>query len=236
MKLKTWKGYNLIDILLITIGLVSVVASSIVFKSSWVVLAQSVLCLLTVFTQAKGKVITQIFGILTFIFYIYTSYSKQLYGEAILYLVILLPMYVYGLIHWLAYRDKDEKVVIVRSNLSKKEWLVFLLSFVCVSVGVYYLLKALNTAQLIVSTLSFISMLPAMYLLMRRCKWNQVAFLLNDLFVPILWLVLVINGDLSFISVVICFVFQLVYDIYGIFEWIKLEKKQNNQCLGDKPE
>ena len=72
-------------------------------------------------------------------------------------------------------------------------------------------------------------MLPALYLLIRRCKWNQVAFLLNDMFVICLWIVLVINGNLSYVPLVVCFIFQMIYDIYGIFEWIKLEKKQQNK-------
>ena len=162
-----------------------------------------------------------------FIFYICISYRQQLYGEAIVYALFLLPLYVYGVIHWLRNRDKEDNVVIVRSNLSKTEWLVMSVSFVFVSIGVYFLLKALNTSQLIVSTLSFISMLPAVYLLARRCKWNQVAFLVNDIFLVILWVTLSVGGDKVFIPMVICFIFQTIYDIYGLFEWIKLERKQN---------
>ena len=71
-------------------------------------------------------------------------------------------------------------------------------------------------------------MLPAVYLLVRRCKWNQVAFLFNDLFVAILWGVLIVGGDLSLIPMAIYFAFQIVYDAYGVFMWVKLEKQQAN--------
>lgn len=226
-KVKTWKGYNILDLLLVLIGVIAVVATSIVFKSSWLVIIQSVLCLLTVFTQAKGKIITQFLGIVTFILYMIIAFQEKPYGEFILYLTILIPMYVYGAINWLKNKDKQNSdLVEVKSNLSKKEWLWMFIVFIVVSVGVFFLLKLLNTAQLIISTLSFISMLPALYLLARRCKWNQVAFLVNDIFVIILWIVLVIKGELSYIPLVICFVFQMIYDIYGIFEWKKLEKRQ----------
>lgn len=72
------------------------------------------------FTQAKGQIATQFIGAIYFCFYIFIAYTQKLYGEAILYLVIMLPMYIYGIIHWLKNRDKKENVVIVRSNLSKK--------------------------------------------------------------------------------------------------------------------
>ncbi|MBE5738425.1 MAG: nicotinamide mononucleotide transporter [Clostridiales bacterium] len=224
--MKNWKGYNILDLFLIGLGVIVVTVAGIWFNSKWYVIINTLLGLLCVFTQAKGKISTQFIGIIYFCFYIFISYKQQYYGEAILYLIIMLPLYIYGVIHWLANRDKKDNVVIVRSNLSKKEWLISSLCFIILSIGVYFLLKVLDTAQLLISTLSFVSILPAVYLLMRRCKWNQVAFLINDFIVPILWLILVIKGDLSFLTMFIYYIFQVTYDIYGLIEWIKLEKKQ----------
>ena len=229
--MKTWKGYNILDLILILTGIIVVTITGILFGSPWYIIVSTLLGLLCVFTQAKGKISTQFIGIIYFCFYIFISYTQKYYGEAILYLSIMLPMYIYGVIHWLANRDKKENVVIVKSNLSKKEWLFSSIGFVILSVGVFFLLKALKTSQLITSTLSFVSMLPAVYLLIRRCKWNQVAFLINDFIVPILWLVLVIQGDLSFLPMVVYHIFQITYDIYGLIEWIKLEKKQKAEGI-----
>ena len=227
--MKTWKGYNILDVFLISFGIVAVTVSGILFRSSWFVVINTLLGLLCVFTQAKGKIATQFIGIVYFVFYIFICYTQKYYGEAIIYLVVLLPMYVYGVIHWLANRDKEDNVVIVRSNLSKKEWLISLLSFGLISIGVFFLLRVLETNQLLVNTFAFLSMLPAVYLLIRRCKWNQVAFLVNDFIVPILWIVLVVQGDLSFLPMCIYHIFQITYDVYGLIEWIKLEKKQKQK-------
>ena len=142
-------------------------------------------------------------------------------------------MYIYGIIHWLSNRDKKDNVVIVRSNLSLKEWGVSGICFIVVAVGAYFVLKVLNTAQLIINCLSFLTILPAVYLLVRRCKWNQVAFLVNDFIVPLLWIFLVVEGDLSFLPMCIYHIFQITYDIYGLVEWIKLEKKQQNKNTAD---
>ena len=237
MKKWQWHGYNILDLILITIGILTVSITSAIFHTQWFVILNTVLGLLCVFTQAKGKVSTWFIGIVYFCFYIFISYTQKYYGEALLYLIIMLPMYIYGAIHWLRHRDKKDEVVIVRSNLSKLEWCLAFVGFVLVSVGVFFLLKALNTSQLVVSTLSFVSMLPAVYLLMRRCKWNQVAFLINDFIVPILWIFLVVEGNLEFIPMCIYHVFQIIYDVYGLIEWIKLEKKQkaeNAQKLSKK--
>lgn len=223
---KIFLGYNLVDLILLSTGLIVITSLSIVFKSPWYILINTILGLLCVFTQAKGKVSTQFIGAIYFCFYIFISYSQRLYGEAILYLIIMLPMYIYGIIHWLRNRDKKDNVVIVRSNLSSKEWIFMSIGLIAISIGVFFLLKALNTEQLIISTLSFVSMLPAVYLLVRRCKWNQVAFLINDFIVPILWLAMALNGNFILIPLCVYHIFQIIYDVYGLINWIKLEKEQ----------
>ena len=227
--MKTWKGYNLLDLILIGTGVIVITVSGILFGSKWYIIVNTLLGLFCVFTQAKGKIVTQFLGIIYFSFYIFIAFTQRYYGEALVYLVIMLPMYVYGVVHWLANKDKQDDVVIVRNNLSKKEWSLLCCCLIVVSIGIYFLLKVLNTAQLIISTLSFVSMLPAVYLLARRCKWNQVAFLVNDFIVPILWIFLVVQGDLSFLPMCIYHIFQITYDVYGLIEWIKLEKRQKIQ-------
>lgn len=225
--MKSWKGYTIFDLLLILTGVITISIISFVYDSPWYIIVNTLLGLFCVFTQAKGKILTQFIGVLWFCFYIVISYKQKFYGEAILYLTIMLPMYIYGIIHWLKNKDlKETNTVLVRSNLSKKEWLLASICFIPLSIAIYFILKVLNTSQLLISTLSFVSMLPAVYLLIRRCKWNQAAFLANDFIVPLLWIFLVIEGNTIFVTMCIYHIFQITYDIYGLIEWIKLEKKQ----------
>ena len=220
-------GYNLLEIIMLILGLCSLAVSAIVCNSPWYIWVNTTLALLCVFTQAKGQIITQFLGIASFFFYIYISYVQKLYGEVIMYGVIMLPIYFYGTAHWLKNRNKkDKSIVIVRKTLPKLEIILMLIGLVIVSFGVYFLLKALNTAQLISSTIAFVVTLPGVYLLARRCVWNQAAFLLNDIFVPILWLAFILDGDLTVMPIFVCHIFQIVYDLYGLFVWFKLEKNQ----------
>lgn len=219
-------GYNFLDLILVLVGLISVITTSIIFGSSWLIIVNSVLGILTVFTQAKGKVITQFIGIAWFVFYIVMAVQQSYYGEAILYGTIMIPMYIYGVIHWLSHRDKKGNFVIVRKNLPAKEWLFMFLGLSILSVGIYFLLSSLNTAQLWLSTIAFCTMLPCVYLLIRRCKWNQLFFLINDIVLFFLWQILVLKGNLTFLPIMCYQVCQIIYDAYGFIEWIKLEKKQ----------
>ena len=233
MKLKSYKGYNLIDAILIGVGIVAIVATSIIFKSDWLIIVNSLLGILCVFMQAKGKVATQFIGIVWFVFYCFLSYQQKYYGETILYATIMIPLYIYGVIHWLRHRDKKDNVVIVENKISIKEIVIFTVIWVAISVGVFFLLKALSTAQLWLSTVAFCTMLPSVYLLMRRNKWNQLLFLINDIILCVLWQTLVYKGDLSFIPILCYQVCQIIYDAYGLYEWFRIEKKQKAENFKD---
>lgn len=227
MKLKSWKGYNLIDLILLGSGVITILVTSILFKSNWLIIVNSLLGILCVFTQAKGKVATLFIGIIWFIFYCFLSYQQKYYGETILHIVIMIPLYIYGIFHWWSNREKIDNIVIVNSKINSKELLFLLFVWIAISIGVFFLLKVLNTEQLWLSTIAFCSILPGVYLLMRRNKWNQLVFLINDVVLFLLWQVLVYNGDCSFIPILCYQIFQIIYDAYGIYEWIRLENKQS---------
>lgn len=234
MKLKNYKGYNLIDGILLGAGVVTIIVTSIVFNSDWLVIVNSLLGILCVFMQAKGKVATQFIGIVWFVFYCFLSYQQKYYGETILYATIMIPLYIYGVIHWLRHRDKKDNIVIVENKLKLKEVAISSVVWVGVSVGVFFLLRALNTAQLWLSTIAFCTMLPSVYLLMRRNKWNQLLFLINDVVLCVLWQSLVYRGDFSFIPILCYQVFQIIYDAYGIYEWFRIEKKQKYERISQE--
>ena len=73
--MKTWKGYSIVDLVLIGLGIIVVTISGIIFDSKWYIIMSALLSLLCVFTQAKGKIATQFIGIIDFCFYIFISYS-----------------------------------------------------------------------------------------------------------------------------------------------------------------
>ena len=97
------------------------------------------------------------------------------------------------------------------------------------TIAFYFLLKALNTNQLIVSTISLISSIVASYLLFRRCSYYALAFILNDIILIILWSLVVINSGIGYLPTVISFCVFLVNDIYGFIHWKLEEKKQNKK-------
>ena len=93
-----------------------------------------------------------------------------------------------------------------------------------VTFGFYFILDHFNTANMIPSvTTSFI----AVYLTLRRSPYFALAYAANDVVLIVLW-TLAATEDISYLSVIICFVMFLVNDLYGFVSWKRMEKRQMN--------
>ena len=98
------------------------------------------------------------------------------------------------------------------------------LTFV-VTIAFYFILKYFNTSNLIPSTLSVTTSFIAVYLTFRRSPYFALAYAMNDLVLIVLWVLASIT-DVSYLSVVICFIVFFVNDMYGFINWKKMEKNQ----------
>lgn len=72
-----------------------------------------------------------------------------------LYIGVSLPLCVWGVISWLRHMNKEAKTIEIQ-KVQCKERLYISLTLIIVSVATYFLLRALNTKELLVSTLSVV--------------------------------------------------------------------------------
>ena len=59
----------------------------------------------------------------------------------------------------------------------------------------------------------------------RRSPYFALAYAANDVVLIVLW-ILAARENISYLSVIICFVMFLVNDLYGYFSWKRMEKRQ----------
>lgn len=174
---------------------------------------------------AKGNPVGQILMIVFSLIYGFISFSFAYYGEMITYLCMTLPMAVFSLIAWLRHPFKGNRSQVAVHRITKKELLLILLLSAVVTAVLYYVLKHFNTANLLPSTLSVTTSFIAAALTLCRSPYFALAYAANDLVLIVMW-ILASTEDLSYLSVVICFAVFLANDLYGFFNWIKMQKKQ----------
>ena len=175
--------------------------------------------------NAKGNPLGQFLTIVFSIFYGFISYRFSYYGEMITYLFMSLPMAFIALISWLKNPYKGSKAQVKVNRITKKEIVFMFALALFVTIVFYFILKFFNTSNLIPSTLSITTTFIAVYLTFRRNPYYALAYAANDLILIVLWTLASIT-DISYLSVVICFVVFLVNDIYGFVSWKKMEKYQ----------
>lgn len=173
---------------------------------------------------AKGMVLGQALTVAFSVGYGIVSWSQKYYGEMITYLCMSAPMAISAIISWVKHPYKDSAEVQV-GKLSKRTWLFLSLAAAIVTVAFYFILQALGTANLLVSTLSVTTSFFAASLTFLRSPYYALGYSANDVVLIILWVCSAVS-DLSYLPMVLCFVMFLLNDLYGFFNWKRMEKRQ----------
>ncbi|MBQ6707524.1 MAG: nicotinamide mononucleotide transporter [Clostridia bacterium] len=178
--------------------------------------------------SAKGNPFGQFLMIIFSILYGIISFSFAYYGEMITYLGMTGPMALFALISWLKNPFKGNKSEVTVNRIRAKEVIFMFILSAIITIGFYFILKAFNTSYLFFSTLSVTTSFIAVYLTFRRSPYFALAYAANDIVLIVLWS-LATTYDISYLSVIICFVMFLINDLYGFFNWLRMQKSQAEQ-------
>lgn len=176
--------------------------------------------------NAKGNPIGQALMIVFSLLYGAISYSFSYFGEMITYLGMTGPMALFALISWLWNPYNGNRAEVAVNWLKAKELVLMYVLTALVTVGFYFILDHFDTANMIPSTLSVTTSFIAVYLTFRRSSYFALAYAANDVVLIVLW-TMAAAEDISYLSVIICFVMFLVNDLYGFINWKRMEKRQS---------
>lgn len=214
-------GLNLYDILLLTFSAVALTVSFFLQSGE-----KNILSLITslcgtvgILFIAKGMLLGQYLTAVYGALYLVLSFFSGYYGECILILITVLPSCVVSIILWRKH-PAEEKGKVQVNRLKKREYVLLFVGIAVITALSYFVLYALHTKELLVSTLSFVTSLGAAYLLARRSPYYAVFYLLNDVVLIVLWSLAVAAGE-NVLPNVVCFVIFLFNDSYGLYNWLR---------------
>ena len=220
--------FSKFEIILWSFSVLSIIISFIAFdRNNYLTLCASLIGVTSLIFCAKGNPFGQVLMIIFSIIYGIISYSFSYYGEMITYLGMTLPMSVFALVSWLRNPYKESKSEVAVAKLKKKDIPLIIISALVVTIAFYFILKHFNTANLLPSTFSVTTSFIAACLTYKRSPFFALAYATNDIVLIVLW-VLATKEDISYISVIICFVVFLFNDLYSFFNWLKMQKRQQN--------
>lgn len=203
-----------------------VVAASFLLSPAkdYLTLTASLIGVTALIFVAKGYVLGQILTVIFAVFYGIISFYFTYYGEMITYLCMTAPMAIVATIEWIKnpYQQSAEVKV---APLTAQKLTVLCVLTVLVTIAFYFILGALNTANLLISTISVTTSFLASGLTFLRSPYYALAYAANDIVLIILW-ILASMVDISYLPMILCFVMFFANDIYGFVNWRRMEKKQ----------
>ena len=191
----------------------------------YLTLAASLIGVTSIIVNAKGNPLGQLLMVIFSLFYGYISYACAYYGEMVTYLGMTGPMAALALISWLRHPFHGNRAQVQVNHISRREHRLLALLTAGVTLGFYFILRALGTANLLPSTVSVVTSFWAVYLTFRRSPLFSLGYAANDLVLIVLW-VLASLEDVSYLSVVVCFAAFLANDLYGFISWRRMDKAQ----------
>lgn len=226
---KFLRSFTIVEWLIWSISVISIIVFFFVFKNTqYLYLVGSLIGATALIFVSKGNPIGQILTIVFSVFYGIISYSFNYYGEMITYLGMSAPIAIWALISWLRNPYKGNKNEVKVNSLSRKEWCLFTIATVAITVSFFFVLQALNTANLIISTISVFTSFMAAYLTARRSRFYAICYGANDIVLIIMWS-MASYENITYLPMVICFISFFVTDMYGFINWSIMNKKQKSE-------
>lgn len=216
------------ELLLWSASIIFILGSFILFdRENYLTLAASLIGATSLIYCAKGNPFGQFLMVVFSIMYGAISYTFDYYGEMITYVGMTGPMALFALIAWLRNPYNGNRAEVKVNELTKREIVFMFILAGIVTFAFYFILKNFNTANLAPSTLSVTTSFIGVYLTFRRSAYYALAYALNDIILILLWILATLT-DISYMSVIICFVMFLVNDLYGFINWSRMKKTQKN--------
>ncbi len=214
------------EISLWSFSVILIILSFVIFdKENYLTLTASLIGVTSLIFSAKGNPVGMLLMVIFSILYGIISCSFAYYGEMVTYIGMTGPMSLFSLFSWLRNPYKSKKSEVSVNHLAKKEIVFMAVLTMIVTLAFYFILRQLNTTNLIPSTISVTTSFAAVYLTFRRSAYYALAYATNDIILIILW-ILAAKQNISYIPVIICFVVFLINDLYGFISWQRMSEKQ----------
>lgn len=224
--LKNWKIWELV--FMVVAVLIATIPFLIFKEKNILSLICSIIGIISMIFISKGFVYAPILGVIYDALYIAVSWSQNYYGEVIIFAFIMIPMELFSVFTWLKNKNKQEQELVQTNKLHKKEVGILIILSIVITISFYFILRALNTKELFINTISLTANFIGVYLMFRRSKYYALSYFVDDLIAITLWIITIVVSGIEFIPNLICLICFAVIDIYGFITWSKNEKNENN--------
>ncbi|UYL04863.1 nicotinamide riboside transporter [Klebsiella phage KP13-26] len=224
----TWTdflGWTKLEYAWLFVCTAAIAATSILMKNSVLEFISSVTGIVGAILVAKGKISSYWWGVIATALYAWISYKYQLFGEAIMYTLVFLPMQVWGAVVWSSKLNvSGDRADVIKNYLTTKQRI-----WVSVGTLVAIALYALFVAELkgsmpgLDSATAILSIL-ATTLMMYRYAEQWIVWLLVNIVAVVMWIQATMHHEGGGAVVLAMWVAYLLNSLFGVYQWRKQNK------------
>lgn len=192
------------------------------------VLVASLLGATALIFVAKGDPFGQIMTVVFALFYGWISFRFRYYGEMITYLCMTSPIAIASAVEWYKNPYAAGKAEVKVRKITPRIHAVLWSATALVTFAFYFILRYFDTPNLVMSTVSIATSFSASALTLLRSPYYALAYAANDVVLIVLWTLATI-ADPAYLPMILCFVIFLANDMYGFFNWRRMQKRQEEK-------
>lgn len=190
-----------------------------VFSDSIIAICSALLSLTYIFLAGKGNFYCYLFGLSGSGLYCYLAFTNAFWGNLLLYLLYYIPMQIIGFFKWKK-NLKSNKNEIIKTYLDKKEKYKLLISAIIATFLLINLLSFMKDSNPFIDGTVTIFSIIGMYLTVKRCIEQWIAWMIVNFLSAIMWLERVLQGEKVY-STVLLWIISFFLAIYFYKTWKK---------------
>lgn len=203
-----------------------IIILSVITKSPLLQIIAAVCGVIYVFNTVFENRFGQLFGVANSLFYGIIMYTNGVYGTSIYNIFYCIPMQIYTFFTWGKDKQGNKKLKISRYTDIQR---LFIWLLILVITAIYTVIATkLNVSFALIDGLSIILGIAGLYMASRKKVEQWHVFIVSNIAMIALWLVKCVQ-DITNITMLIMWLVYLVNNIYGLHEWNKKIKKNNNK-------
>lgn len=220
---KELSGWGRYERVIFPLGILLITILSFYMNDNKIALISAVCGISYTILAGKGKISCYFFGLCGTLCYSYLSLKNGLYGNLALYMAYYFPMQVAGIFQWKKHLKKDSQEI-VKTKLSQKECIIYLITITIAFIFAYLILNRLNDSNSFMDALTTVLSIAGMIFTVKRCieQW-QIWFVVNILS-TVMWIEAYMRGSNCFATIIM----WGVYTVLAVYFYCMWKKEERN--------
>ena len=218
------KGWGKAERIIFPLEIALIIILSFLINDSKIALVSAICGISYTIFAGKGKISCYAFGLCGTLCYSYLSFVNNLFGNLALYMLYYLPMQIVGIFRWKKHLKKDSGEII-KTKLSVKERLIYLILTIIISLAVSFILKYTGDASPFIDGTTTVFSILGMLLTVKRCIEQWYVWILVNGLSALMWIEAYIQGS-NCLATVIMWLTYFILAFYFLAGWRKEIKPQ----------